>query len=105
MSFLSHLIDDAVPGLFLLGILVGAALLWKRTKRVPALMQLIGIALVDLGWGFAKFQQLAVSAAGKSLPEALWSESLELPTIVVCGIGVILFVIAYIWHAATQRRI
>src|SRR6188472_2833447 len=93
-----HILEVSVIGLLLLGVILGATLLWKRTRRVAALTQLVAVTVVFVSWAFSEFLRFAADAR-VSLPDVLWSESLETVMFGALVIGVAVFAVGYLWYA------
>ena len=86
-------------------LLIGAAVLWLRTKRVPALVQVIACVVVLM---LAALEALAKYLDGHQRPSLLHFLNAPLVQfiaqllIIICFVG---FPAAYVWHAFTAKRI
>ena len=96
-----------MPVLWLLCIVVGALLLWRRTKHIAALAQFVAAAgffvciFVDWLREFSAPPPFDTSWFAK----LVWSSHLSDFGFIVMIICVLVFPIAYLWYAITQKRI
>ena len=86
-------------------LLIGGAVLWSRTKRIPALIQVIACGLV---LGLAALEELAKYVDRHQRPSL--QNFLNVPLVqfiaeVVIIICFVSFPAAYVWHAFTAKRI
>ncbi|HMG06401.1 MAG TPA: hypothetical protein VK581_13160 [Chthoniobacterales bacterium] len=91
--------------LLLLTIAVGATLLWARTKRLPALIQVIACSVVFL---MLASKQVAIHLRAAGMPafyDFTGEPIIERITEITLPICFIAFSVGYFWHALTQRRI
>jgi hypothetical protein len=91
--------------LLLLAIVVGAALLWARTNRLPALIQMIACSVVFL---MLASKQVAIHLRAAGMPafyDFTGEPIIERITEITLPICFIAFSIGYLWYALTQKRI
>ncbi len=89
----------------LLTLLVGAAILWTRTKRCAALIQLIACSIVSV---LVAVDQLAFyldSASRSGLLQLIRNPHVELVGQILIIASFVTFPGAYIWYVVRQKRI
>lgn len=101
-----HLVWDLAPVAFPLCVVIGSVLVWRRTRRASALAQLIGAALVFIGWGLFKLRWSTVEPTDLSLyAETLRSETMRITMLLAPLIGLAVFSIGYLSYAVKTKRI
>ena len=101
-----HLIWDVAPVAFLLCIVVGSVLVWRRTRRAAALAQLIGAGLTFIGWGLLTLRWSTVVPSDLSLyAETLRSEAMRLTMSLAPLVGAAVFSVGYLCDAIKRERI
>jgi hypothetical protein len=88
-----------------LTLVIGAAVLWLRTKRLPALIQVITSGVV---LALVALEALARYLDEHQMPDLLQFFRLPLVELVeqiIIIIGFVDFPAAYLWHAFTEKRI
>ncbi len=97
---------DPIFPLVTLLLVVGAVLLWRKTNRASALLQLIACSfLFAVMWLELLAQFLSIVAGRSELLDALRSsraQSVQWIALLIGGFG---FPIGYVWHAITCKRI
>jgi hypothetical protein len=93
-------LEDVLPWFLALILLAASILLFAKTKRLSAVLQLIGAGLIFL---FFALKQLAYYLYSIKKPNL--SHSLSGRFDLVPLLGVCLFVVGYVWYALTRGRI
>ena len=88
-----------------LALLIGAAVLWSRTKRLPALIQVISSAVVLALVALEALAKYLDEHQNPSLRQFLDTPLVEFIGQVIIIIGFVAFPAAYLWHAFTEKRI
>ena len=87
-------------------LVVGAALLWSRTRRASSLSQLVGAGLVLVGTLLQQTRWLFVSPADQSaFATVMRSEQMHLVMFSALLVGVVTFLSGYLWSAFSSQRI
>ena len=98
------LVRELWPTVLALCIAVGSLLLWSRTMRLSALLQLIGSAVFLIVSLLSNLRLFTTPSDESWISRLLWSSSLDgvtVGTVLVCGL---VFSIGYLWYAVTQIR-
>jgi hypothetical protein len=97
---------EMIPLLVTLLLVIGATILWRRTGRASALVQLIAVSVLfllacvdDLG------RFLLITGGHDALIEALHTRQAESFASLASYLSSLAFLIGYIWHAISCRRI
>jgi uncharacterized membrane protein len=101
---LSQILDILIPAI-LLALVVGSAILWRKTKRLSVLLQLIAFAL---SFGLVAVNSVAkcLSHVGRfGLVDAIHKPTAVSVTLFLFGISFAAFSAGYIWYAVTRERI
>jgi hypothetical protein len=101
------LVREMIPTVVLLCVVVGSSLLWTRTKRVPALLQLIASSVLLLETLLENFRTIANITPYDSwwFSRLLWSRAFADTMIPVTMVCVIIFAAAYLCYALGHKRI
>ena len=101
------LVREIIPTLVLLCIVVGSSLLWRRTKRASALIQLVTSAVLLLEALLTSIRSCSLSTPCHSswMSRALWAQSLTDTMIPITLVCVVIFAGAYLWYALGAKRI
>src|SRR5215203_4119456 len=92
-----HLTRNIGPGVVLLCFIVGAVSLWKRTRRVSALVQLLAASLVFISWGFHRIEvEFAMPLRTSLFARVLSSEEWQITKTVSLLVGIFVFALAYL---------
>src|SRR5256885_1343408 len=91
-------VREMIPMVVILCIVVGSSVVWRRTKRVPALVQLIASVVLLFAWLLDSMRSFTIDRAYDSswFYRVLWAQSLidiTLPIIQVC---IVVFAVAYL---------
>jgi TRAP-type mannitol/chloroaromatic compound transport system permease large subunit len=101
-----HLVWDVVPFAALLCVVVGAALLWIRTKRTSAMLQMVASVLLFLGMALDRVRwQFVTPYDNSAFADVLRSESMRIVMLLAPLLGLTVFSISYLWYARAQKRI
>ena len=101
-----HLIWDIAPVVFLFCVLLGSILVWRRARRAAALAQVVGAALVFVGWSLTTLRWSTVIPSDLSLyAETMRSEAMRIAMLLAPLVGSALFSIGYLSHALKRERI
>ncbi len=101
-----HLIWDVLPVAALICVVVGASLLWIRTKRTSSLLQMVASVLLFFGITLDRVRwQFVTPDDHSAFADVLRSESLRIAMLLAPLLGLIVFSIGYLWYARTQERI
>ena len=99
-------IYDLAPVLMLLCVAVGAGVLWRRTKRVSSLAQVIGAILIFAGLAFQQLRWLSVMPHDQSIyAEVMRSDPMRIGMGLTFYVGCLAFALSYAWFALTHERI
>jgi hypothetical protein len=97
---------DLIPPAITLLLLVGAIILWRRTKRASALLQLFAASgLFLFMWLELIAQFLAIVCHRTQLLDALRGSHVQTAEWIVLLISGFAFPVGYLWYALTQERI
>jgi hypothetical protein len=87
-------------------LLVGAAILWRRTKRASSLLQLIACSVFFVVIGLEQVAQFLAIVCGRTeFLDALRTSSYASVQWVAFVISAVGFPIGYTWYAITHKRI
>ena len=101
---LVHQSYDIAPSVIIVSICIGALLLWRRTRRVAALVQLFSAVLMLLAWSLFELRiQTTEEFETTSYSLLLRSSSLRLAVDACMWGGIFVFSFAYIWYAITSK--
>jgi len=101
-----HLTRNIGPGVVLLCFIVAAVSLWKRTRLVSALVQLLAASLVFVSWGVHRIGVEFTTPFDTSLfARVLSSEAMQITETVTLLIGIFVFALGYLRYALTQKGI
>jgi hypothetical protein len=100
-----HQFYDWAPGVIIISICAGATMLWRRTRRVTALIQLLSTILMLIAWALF---ELRIQTTGEFettgyslLLRAPW---LRFAVDACMWGGTFVFSIAYAWHSITTDK-
>ena len=97
---------DPVFSVVTLLLLVGAAILWRRTNRISALFQLIACSVFFVAVWLEQLAQLLFIVGGHTqLLEVLRNSRVQIVQLIALLISGFVFPIGYIWYAITAKRI
>jgi hypothetical protein len=96
------LLYTIAPGVLMLCVVVGAVLLWKRTRHASALVQLVAASLLVMDWAITGIYELA-SESNTWLGTRFWSEPFQTVRHFTVSVALVVFPIAYLWYAFTQK--
>ena len=92
-----QLTHDVLPIAIPLCIVVAAAVLWRRTRRASALMQLVASLLILYGMSVNQF-------GGRSTGlDRYWSEPMRISMNIALFLGFVLFPVGYLLYAFRKR--
>ncbi len=105
-DFLFHLVWDVTPIVALFCVVLGAALLWRFTRRASSLLQLVASVFLFFGIGLHRVRwQLVTPYDNSVFADVLRSEALRVAMLIAQSVGFALFAASYLWYARGQRRI
>jgi len=84
---------------------VGALLLWKRTRRVAALLQLIAAVVFLLGSVLDVLPSYVDPHHRSWLSKLVWSPNVSEQKAAIMLIAMSVFAISYLWFALSRRNI
>jgi hypothetical protein len=97
--------DLILPGMTLL-LLIGAIILWRKTKRASALLQLFAASVLFLFiWLELIAQFLAIVCHRTQLLDALRGSRVQTVGWIALLISGFAFLVGYIWYAVAHKRI
>jgi hypothetical protein len=91
--------------LLLLCIVSGAVLLWRRTKRIAALAQLVAAAAFCLCLLVDWLREFNTPFDASAISNLLWSPRVTEIGGIIMIVSSVIFPIAYLCHAITRKRI
>ena len=94
-----QLIHDVLPVALPLCIVVAAAVLWRRTRRISALVQLIASVLLLYGMIVDRYGWHSTGL------DRVYSQPLQISRDIALFLGVVSFPCGYLVYALTKRRI
>ena len=101
---LVHQFYDIAPSVIIVAICIGALLLWRRTRRVAALVQLFSAVLMLLAWSLF---ELRIQTTGEfettTYSLLLRSAPLRIAVDACLWSSIFVFSFAYIWYAITSK--
>ena len=101
---LVHQFYDIAPSVIIVAICIGALLLWRRTRRVAALVQLFSAVLMLLAWSLF---ELRIQTTGEfettTYSLLLRSSPLRIAVDACMWSSIFVFSFAYIWYAITSK--
>ena len=101
-----RLIYDVAPNVMLLCVVVGAGVLWRRTKRALCLAQFIASLLLFVGFAFDQLRWSSVSSGDHSVyADVMRSEPMRIGMGLAFYFGCLGFALSYVWFALTHKRI
>ena len=103
MNFLTYLIREWAPTVLILGITIGSLLLWKRTKRISALAQLLTSTPLFLLFVLHLLRTFTTPFDSSLYSRFLWSPRLNDVESVVGLVCVVVFPIAYLCYAIREK--
>ena len=106
VDLIYRLIYDVAPIVMLLCVVVGACILWRRTKRALCLAQFIASLLLFGGFAFQPLRWSSVTSYDHSVyAEVMSSKAMRIGMGLALYIGCLAFSISYVWFALTHKRI
>jgi uncharacterized membrane protein YoaK (UPF0700 family) len=99
VDLMHHFVQDVMPIAVPLCVVVGAAFLWRRTRRVSALVQLVASVLLLYGMSVEHFGWRSTGL------DRYWSEPMRISMDIAMFLGFALFPVSYLLYALRQRRI
>ena len=101
-----HLVWHVLPSVALLCVVVGASLLWLRTKRTASLLQLVASVLLFFGITLDRIRWQLVTPYDHSVfADVMRSESMRIAMLLAPLLGLLFFSVGYLCYARTQERI
>lgn len=94
-----QLTHDVLPLAIPLCIVVAAAVLWRRTRRASALMQLVASLLIFYGIIVDRFGWRSTGL------DRYWSAPMQISMDIALFLGFVLFPVSYLLYALRQTRI
>ncbi len=94
-------VDLFAPGLLMLCIAIGGALLWRRTRRSSVLVQLVAASLLFADWGLTEIFRALDPNAGPAT--FFWSERIQTVRHIIVSLALVAFPISYLWYALTEK--
>jgi hypothetical protein len=95
-------ISVAIPPAILLA---SAVVLWIKTKRLAALLQLIAAAALFFSCGAEGLAMLVADIGYPYLIDAIRSSGALVVMDCVLALGVLIYSIGYLWYALSEKRI
>jgi hypothetical protein len=105
MSSMPFIIFNASLPLFLIALLIGAAALWKRTRHIGALLQLVACSITFALAALEEFGRFLDHPDTSQVSEFMRQpvpRAFEQITVLFCFIA---FLTGYIWHARATKSI
>jgi hypothetical protein len=99
VDLMHHFVQDAMPIAVPLCVVVGAALLWRRTRRASAVVQLVGSTLILYAMIVNQFWWHSNGL------DAVRSEPVRISMDIAMFLGFLLFPVSYLLYAVRQMRI
>lgn len=93
-----------LPIIFLIFV-VGSSVLWARTRRAAALVQLIACSVILMSLAVEKLADYLMRAGKPELFDAIHSSPVLLISQLALLVSFVVFPIGYLWHALSQKRI
>jgi hypothetical protein len=91
------------PGLLMFCVVIGALLLWTRTKSAAALVQLVAASLLFVDWAVFAIYQLCLRIEPFGLDPVATPEPFQAARRIVVLVALVAFPIAYVWYAFTLK--
>ena len=105
-DLLFYLVRYIGPPVLLLCCVLGAAALWRSTRFVSALVQLLAASLAFVSWGFRIVRvEFTTPFDTSSFVRVLWSDTVPIIESVTLLLGIVVFVAGYLWYALTHKSI
>ena len=98
-----YLLWQAVPTLAVVAVVAGSALLWMRTRRGSALVQVASSTILLLAAILDHVRNLAVPIETQ-LSSRVWSTLRDIQSGAVI-LSIIVFSLGYLWYAIDRKRI
>ncbi len=105
IDFINHFVLLPWPLWILLVIVVGAGLLWRRTRRAPDLAQFVASCLFLAAVAFDYVHPRIITPESSALERALQSDAVRITVSFTEFLGFSVFSASYLWHALTHKRI
>jgi hypothetical protein len=86
-------------------IVIGAVMLWRHTKSIAVLAQLVAAFAFFVCLFCDWFREFITPLDGSLISELAWSPRLTEIGAIIMIIASIIFPIAYLWHAITRKSI
>jgi hypothetical protein len=99
VDLMHHFVEDVMPIVAPLCIVVAAGFLWHRTRRVSALVQLVAAVLLLYGMTVDRYGWHSNGL------DAVWSEPIRISRDIAMFLGFVLFPVSYLLYALRQTRI
>ena len=99
VDLIHHFTQDVMPIAVPLCAVVGAAFLWRRTRRASALVQLVASVLILYGMCVSQFGWRSTGL------DRYWSEPMRISMDIAMFLGFVLFPVSYLMYALRQARI
>jgi hypothetical protein len=97
VDLMRHFVQNVMPIAVPLCVVVGAAFLWRRTKRASALVQLVASALILYGMSLSQYGWRSTGL------DRYWSEPMRISMNITLFLGFLLFPVSYLLYALSKR--
>jgi Na+-translocating ferredoxin:NAD+ oxidoreductase RnfD subunit len=102
-QFAQRALDWSIPAMLIVCVAIGSFLLWRRTKRRSAFMQLVAAAVMLLLLVFAAGHKFTTPLDDTWLAQFLWSESIGAAIPCMTAFSLVVFGCGYVWFAARAK--
>ena len=97
---------EFAPAAVVLFLVIGAGLLWSRTRRTSSLSQFIASGILFSGVVLEQIRWLYVLPSDQSVfANVMRSETMHITMGLAQLIGIVTFLSSYLWFALTHKRI